>query len=122
MTSCKGSVRVDDVDPYPPAADRRDDLAQRLGGPAAPPDDRTEVLGVDAYLQPLATTGVDHPDADLVRMIDDALDEMLQRWPERAVRLSYRRRHRPAPRSARPPRRSPVPAQPPPELPRRPSS
>src|SRR5204862_2698164 len=48
-------VRVDDVDTYPAATDRRDDLAQRLGGAAAAPDDRTEVLGVHPHLQPLAT-------------------------------------------------------------------
>src|SRR2546430_317030 len=123
MTSCNGSVRVDDVDPYPAAADRRDDLAQRLGGAPAAPDDRTEVLGVDAHLQPLATTGVDHPDPDLVRMGDHAPDEVLPRRPERAVRLAYRRRHRPSPRSAR---AAPRPARPgpgPPPLPApRPSS
>src|SRR2546430_2325606 len=75
-----------------------------LAGPPAAPDDRTEVLGVDAHLQPLATPGVDHPDPDLVRMVDDALDEVLQRRPERAVRLVYRRRHRRSPRSERAPR------------------
>src|SRR5207244_7514003 len=71
MTSCigKGSVRVDDVDAYPTAADRGDHLAQRLGGTAATPDDRPEVLGVDAYLQALPTPGVDHPDPYLVRVV-----------------------------------------------------
>src|SRR5882757_3421693 len=55
-TSCIASVGVDDVDPDPTAADGTDDLAQRLGRPAASADHRTEVLGVHADLQALAAT------------------------------------------------------------------
>src|SRR5207248_62069 len=98
-TSCTGLVRVDDVDAYPAAADRRDDLPQRLGGAPAPADHRAQVLGVYPHLQPLPAARVDHPDPYLVRMVDDALDQVLQRRPERAVRPAYRRRHRRSPRS-----------------------
>src|SRR5262249_61766613 len=84
----------------PPPANGRDPRTRGLGGAPAAPDDRAQVLRVYAHLQPLAATGVDHPDPDVVRMVDDALDQVLERRPQR-VRPSRRRRHRPAPQSSR---------------------
>jgi hypothetical protein len=40
----------------------------------------------------LSTAAVDQPDAHGIRVFDDALDQVLQRGPER--RVSFRRWHR----------------------------
>src|SRR5918911_227583 len=99
-----GSVRVDDVDADAPPADRSDHLPQRLGGTTAPADHGAQVLRVYAHLQALPPARVDEPDPDVVRVVDDAFDEVLQRGPERPV-SSRRRRHRRGPlRSRRRPR------------------
>src|SRR5690242_6657553 len=122
-TSCTGtssmdsrggqSVRVDDVDPHPAATDRRDHLAQGLGGPPATADHGAEVVGVHPDLEPLAAPTVDHAHPDLVRVLHDALDEVFEGRAQRAVSPAGRRRHRqtPAlPRRSRP-ARPPQPAQ-----------
>src|SRR5581483_9675949 len=109
-TSCMaGSVRVHDGDAYPAPADGRDHGTQRLGGTAAAPDHRAQVLGVYPHLQPLAAATVDHPHPYLVRVVDDPLDQVLQRRPECRVSLARRHRHpwtpwlrRPWPPSSRP--------------------
>src|SRR6478672_9201868 len=55
-TSCIGpSVRVDDVDPHAPAADRRDHLTQGLRRAAAPADHGAQVVGVHPDLEPLTS-------------------------------------------------------------------
>src|SRR5690606_4890370 len=83
-------------------------------------DHATEILGVHAQLQHLAASGVDRAHPDVLRVVDDALDEVLERGGEH-VRPG--RTRRPAPRPG-PPRRSrgprPEPRQPPPREPRRP--
>src|SRR5262249_1887765 len=99
VRSERRSVRVDDVDAYGTTTDRRDDLAQRLGGAATAADHRTEVLRVHPDLETLATARVDEPDTYVVRVIDDALDQVFERWPERVLRPCLRRRHRSRPRS-----------------------
>src|SRR6476660_8273461 len=100
MVSCMGgSVRVDDLDAYAATADRGDDLTQRLGGAPTTTDDRAEVLGVDPHLQPLTPPAVDEAYPDVVRVLDDALDEVLQRGAEHVSPPRRRRRQRPAPQS-----------------------
>src|SRR5690606_11038790 len=73
-----GSVRVDDLDPDASTADRAHHLPQRLGRAAVTPDHRAEVLRVDAHLQAPTATAFDQPHPDVVRVVDDALDEVLK--------------------------------------------
>src|SRR6185369_8985230 len=132
-----GSVGVDHVDAYAPAADAGDHLAQRLRGATAVADYLAEVLRVDPDLQPLAAAGGDQVDAHVVRVLDDAPDEVLERgleqlrppasrpgtrpgsrpgsrrWPcaGPACAAWWPRRHRPSRRSStreRPPRTRPA--------------
>jgi hypothetical protein len=73
-----GSVRVDDVDADAPPTDRCDHLAKSLGRTATAADNGAEVLRVDPYLEALAPATVDHAHPDLVRVLDDALDQVLE--------------------------------------------
>src|SRR5690606_11279111 len=106
-------VRVDDLDAYAATTDRRDHLAQRLGGAAPTTDHRAEVLRVHPDLETLAAARVDHPDTYVLRVVDDSLDQVLQRGPEGPVSPARRRRHRPAPRWSRWPGPPSGPRQPP---------
>jgi hypothetical protein len=72
------SVRVDDVDADAPPTDRCDHLAKSLGRTATAADHGAEVLRVDPNLETLAPATVDHPHPDLVRVLDDALDQVLE--------------------------------------------
>ena len=71
-------VDVDDVDPDALAADAVDHLAQRLGGAAVAADHPAQVVGVHPDLQPLAAAVVDQVDHDVVRVVDDAADQVLE--------------------------------------------
>jgi hypothetical protein len=73
-----GSVRVDDVDADAPPTDRCDHLAKSLGRTATAADNGAEVLRVNPYLEALAPATVDHAHPDLVRVLDDALDQVLE--------------------------------------------
>src|SRR5262245_7964203 len=86
IASGRRSVGVDDVDADLPTADRGDDLAECLGGAAVAADHRTKILRMHPDLEALATTGVDEPDAYVIRVVDDALDQVLERRPEGGVR------------------------------------
>src|SRR5690606_10927612 len=80
-------------------------------------DHGAEVVGVDADLQPTATAAVDHADAHVLRMRDDALDQVLQRGLEPQVRPVPLTAHQPAPH----PRPRPGPRRPPVATPPRPA-
>src|SRR5262245_30750235 len=77
-TSCMALplVGVNDVDSDATATDRGDHLPQRLGRTAAATDDGPQVVGVHPDLEPLAAPAVNHPYPHLVRVLDDALDQV----------------------------------------------
>src|ERR1700722_2094917 len=117
VTSCMASadfVGVQQIDADVVAAGQRaDHRAQGPSGPAAAPDDLAEVVRVDPDLEHAATTQPAAPDLDVVRMLDDALDQMLQGLLEH-VRLRCRQPRRPQaqPRRPAPPQRPPRPRRP----------
>src|SRR3954464_9066726 len=82
---CSASVGVDDVDPQAAAADPGHDLAQRLGGTPAAADDLAEVVGVHPHLEGLAATAVQQVDGDVLGVVDDALDQVLERFFEHVL-------------------------------------
>src|SRR3954452_21114033 len=78
---CCGSallVDVDEVDADAAAAQRRHDRAERLGGAPGATDDLAEVVRVHADLEDLAATQVAQVDLDVVRMVDDAPDQVIE--------------------------------------------
>src|SRR5665647_2864105 len=73
-------IRVDDVDPYRLAALAGGHHgAQCAGRPPRATDDTTEVIGMNPDLEKLAATQLLAPDSDIFVMIDNALDEVLER-------------------------------------------
>src|SRR4051812_38063989 len=82
---CSASVGVDDVDPQAAAADPGHDLAQRLGGAPAAADDLAEVVGVHPHLEGLPATAVQQVDGDVLGVVDDALDQVLERFFEHVL-------------------------------------
>src|SRR4051812_39290088 len=78
-------VGVDDVDAQAAAAHAGHHRAQRLGRAAATADDLAEVVGVDPDLEGLAATAVQQVDGDVVGVVDDALDQVLERLFEHVL-------------------------------------
>src|SRR5665647_1864313 len=73
-------IRVDDVDPYRLATcEGGHHGAQCAGRPPRATDDTTEVIGMNPDLENLAATQLLAPDSDIFVMIDNALDEVLER-------------------------------------------
>ena len=79
-------VGVDDIHPHAPAADAADDRAQRGGRATTAADHLAEVLGVHPDLEGAAAAGGDQLDLHVVRVVDDAPDEVLQRVRQDASR------------------------------------
>src|ERR1035437_4695448 len=77
------TARVDDAD-APRLATRESSHhgAQSPGRAAGATDDPTEVIGVDADFENLAAAQVLAPDSDILVVVDDALDQVLQRLVE----------------------------------------
>src|SRR5436190_13577639 len=71
-------VDVDEVDARTATTEPADDRAQRGRRTSRPADDLAEVLGMDAHLEHPAALAVDVAHRHLVRMGDDAADEMLE--------------------------------------------
>src|ERR1019366_616418 len=77
------TVRVDDVDAHRLAT--REGSHHGTKGPsraAGATDDPPEVIGMDADFENLATTQILAPDSDILIVVDDALDQVLQRLVE----------------------------------------
>src|SRR5665647_3238758 len=73
-------IRVDDVDPYRLATcEGGHHGAQCAGRPPRATDDTTEVVWMNPDLENLAATQLLAPDSDIFVMIDNALDEVLER-------------------------------------------
>src|SRR5665647_3579692 len=73
-------IRVDDVDPYRLATcEGGHHGAQCAGRPPRATDDTTEVVCMNPDLENLAATQLLAPDSDIFVMIDNALDEVLER-------------------------------------------
>src|SRR5680860_573348 len=73
-------IRVDDVDPYRLATcEGGHHGAQCARRPPRATDDTTEVVGMNPDLENLAAAQLLAPDGDIFVMIDNALDEVLQR-------------------------------------------
>src|SRR5262245_3495490 len=80
---------LEQVDADPAASvESADDGAQRGCGPPVPSDDLAEVVRVHPNLEHAAAPEIPATYADLVRVIDDSLDEVLERFFEH--RLSPR--------------------------------
>src|SRR5687768_925948 len=82
---CSAPVGVDDVDPEATPADAGHHLTQRLGGAPAAADDLAEVVGVHPDLEGLAATVGEQVDRHILRMVDDALDQVLERFFEHVL-------------------------------------
>src|SRR6185436_15249546 len=77
------TVRVDDVDPHRLATrEGAHHGTEGTGGAAGAADDPTEVVGMDPDLEDLAATQLLTPDGDILVVVDDALDQVLQRLVE----------------------------------------
>src|SRR5664280_434707 len=73
-------VRVDDVDPHRLAAGEGTHHGTKGPGRAArTADDPTEVIGMDPNLEDLAAAQILAPDSHILIVVDDALDQVLQR-------------------------------------------
>ena len=81
------TVGVDDIHPHAPTADAADDGAQRGRGAAAAADHLAEVLGVHPDLEGAAATGGHQLHLHVVRVVDDAPDQMFESVREDASRL-----------------------------------
>src|SRR5262245_49496290 len=94
LTDCEEheSERVDDVDADAPATDGTDHLAQRSSSAAATADDRAKILRVNPDLKARSTAVINQTHPNIARVVHDALDQVLQRWPQRAVSPAARRR------------------------------
>src|SRR5664280_1896590 len=76
-------VRVDDVDPHRLAAGEGTHHGTKGPGRAArTADDPTEVIGMDPNLEDLAAAQILAPDSHILIVVDDALDQVLQRFIE----------------------------------------
>src|SRR5664280_1759893 len=76
-------VRVDDVDPHRLAAGEGTHHGTKGPGRAArTADDPTEVIGMDPNLEDLAAAQILAPDSHILIVVDDALDQVLQRFVE----------------------------------------
>src|SRR5664280_3513006 len=76
-------VRVDDVDPHRLAAGEGTHHGTKGPGRAArTADDPTEVIGMDPNLEDLAAALILAPDSHILIVVDDALDQVLQRFVE----------------------------------------
>src|SRR5690606_31174278 len=71
-------VGVDDIHANAPPTDAADDGAQGGGGTAAAADHLAEVVGVDPDLEGAAAAGGDELHLHVVRVVDDAPDEVLE--------------------------------------------
>src|SRR5664280_2919180 len=76
-------VRVDDVDPHRLAAGEGTHHGTKGPGRAArTADDPTEVIGMDPNLEDLAAALILAPDSHILIVVDDTLDQVLQRFVE----------------------------------------
>jgi hypothetical protein len=74
-------VGVDDVDPHAATVGQcRDQGAERLRRATGTTDNATEVIGVHAHLEYITARRSLGRDDDLVRVIDDALDQVFECW------------------------------------------
>ena len=96
----RGRVGVDDVDADATTTDTGDQGAQRGRGATATADHLAEVLRVHVYLDGAATPSGDHLDANVVRIGDDAANEMFDGVGDDGAHSSAVRRRR-APRQPR---------------------
>src|SRR6476661_4915599 len=84
------AVGVDDVDADRlTASQRTHDGAQGAGGATGATDHATEVLRVDADLEDLTAAQLLAPDGDGVLVVDDPLDEVLERLLEHAQASAF---------------------------------
>jgi hypothetical protein len=63
----------------PAARQRAHHGAERPGGAATPADDLTQVIGVNAHLQDISAAHRAAGHQNVVRMLDDAPDQVLKR-------------------------------------------
>jgi hypothetical protein len=73
------AVGVDEVDPHITAGQGADDGSERGGRAAAPPDDLAEVVRMDMDLEQLAPTLLAGSHPYVVRVVDYAADQVLER-------------------------------------------
>ena len=67
------------------AADTGHDLPQRLRGATPATDDLAQVVRVHAHLEGLAPPAVEQVDGDVLGVVDDALDQVLERFFEHVL-------------------------------------
>src|SRR5690606_29846518 len=82
------AIGVDDVDPHAAAADPAHHRAQRGGGTATTADDLAEIVRVDVHLERAAAPRGDQLHPDVIRVVDDAPHQVLERIGEEAHSLS----------------------------------